>query len=173
MPEPATKVAKSITSGSESNDLTPEKQKETSDAPASQSSEPSSSSSSSNPLQSKAQVRHRARKTQHTVRNATENEIQFESIPLNDAVKSERRLSDNDSIKCAINNMLESDEVQEIIQRIANERVRCNFLLATYQIADINFTLNTHPDTLRHQFRERLKKRKERVATATKKAVQK
>lgn len=133
MSEPSAKVSKPITSSSESNDPSPEKPKETSTASTSKPCEPSSSNSS-NPLQAQTQVRHRSRKTQHTVRNAAENEIQFESIPLNATVRKEPRLSDNDSIKSTINNMLESVEIQELIQRISNERVRCNFLLATYQV---------------------------------------
>ncbi|XP_034477882.1 uncharacterized protein LOC117784293 [Drosophila innubila] len=165
MPEPQRKLAKLVTSGSESNETSPEKPKETSEASTSKSCEPSTSNSS-NPLQAQTQVRHRSRKTQHTVRNAAENEIQFETIPLKEAIKKEHRLSDND-IKHTIKKMLESEEVQDIIQRIANERVRCNFLLATYQMTDINFPLNSNPEFLRAQFRDRLKKRKEQVATAT------
>ncbi|EDW31693.1 GL11256 [Drosophila persimilis] len=62
----------------------------------------------------------------------------------------------------AIDNMINGHEMQALIKRIARERVRCNFLLATYQLPDMNFALNTHIDTLRYQFRERLRQRNER-----------
>nr|AAL28447.1 GM04983p [Drosophila melanogaster] len=67
-----------------------------------------------------------------------------------------------DKVSVAIRSLVQSDEMQELIKRIANERVRCNFLLATYQLPDMNFSLNTSMDTLRNQFRERLKQRRDR-----------
>jgi len=143
MPEPTTGMAKSITSGSETTDPSPEKQREMPDTPTSKSSEASSSNASGNLHETKAQVRHRSRKTQHTVRNASENDMQFVSMPANEVKKT-------DGIKTIVNNMLDSEEVQEIIQRIANERVRCNFLLATYQVRASKYSLNILLSTIFH-----------------------
>ncbi|KAH8297451.1 hypothetical protein KR044_012082, partial [Drosophila immigrans] len=169
--------AKSVISGTESNDPSPKKLNESSDASSSKSPESLSFG------EAKTQIRHRARKTQHTVRNGVENEIQFESIPLDEAGGSScpqakvPRLED-DGIKSVIENMLDSEEMQKIIQEIAEERVRCNFLLATYQVnsklqylivyikhcqsqlPDMSFRINTELDMLKYQFRERLKKYK-------------
>lgn len=161
MAEPSSRVKPTVTSGSEASEPTPEKKRKVSMSAAkstdvlmvksreSLSSDTTSSpTSSSSANQTKPQVRHRARKTQHTVRNAAENEIQFESILLDNDTKEkeaystaaaqeqkELRLpSESDPIKNTVNQFLGSDEVQQIIQRIANERVRCNFLLATYKV---------------------------------------
>ncbi|KAH8384605.1 hypothetical protein KR093_002643 [Drosophila rubida] len=176
---------KSVISGTESNDTTPKKQNESSDASSSKSPESLSS------REAKVQNRHRARKTQHTVRNGVENEIQFESIPLDETESSSSpqskvpKIDVDDNIKSVIDNMLDSQEVQEIIQQIADERVRCNFLLATYQVKtnlqylriyckhwllqlpDMSFRLNTDLGILKYQFRERLKKHKMENNTAT------
>ncbi|EDW60564.1 uncharacterized protein [Drosophila virilis] len=182
MPEPATAMAKSITRDSQINEHTPEKQRkisvpssaETSSTRTSEFS-PSDASSNCPPIDiNSKQVRHRSRKTQHTVRNAAENEIQFETIPLDDeatesgvhqSVQEDKRLKDSKNLRLAIGNMVNTEEVQAIVQRIANERVRCNFLLATYQLPDINFALNTPIEALKLQFQERLKQRRERTNT--------
>lgn len=160
--EPSSRVKQAVTSGSEASEPTPEKKRKISMSTAAKSTDvlivksteslssdtTSSPPSSSSANQTKPQVRHRARKTQHTVRNAAaENEIQFESIVLDNDMKEketsaaqeqeqkELRLpSESDPIKDTVNQFMASDEVQQIIQRIANERVRCNFLLATYKV---------------------------------------
>ncbi|KAH8398979.1 hypothetical protein KR222_007351, partial [Zaprionus bogoriensis] len=189
MPEPGTAKVKCATSSSEASEPTPEKRRKTSpssttaDGAKAKSSESLSSDTTASPPtssasahQARTQGRHRSRKTQHTVRNAAETEIQFESILLDvdtkeqqsnpglpaAAAPAELRLPESDTLKETICQILDSDEMQKIIQRIANERVRCNFLLATYHLPDMNFTLNTHLDTLKFQFRERLRQRKER-----------
>ncbi|XP_017002689.2 uncharacterized protein [Drosophila takahashii] len=115
--------------------------------------------------------RNRARKSQQGARRISP-DLQFESIALGEGgaesqISKKSNLNKDptdsqDKANTAIRNLLQSDEMQELIKRIANERVRCNFLLATYQLPDMNFTLNTSMDTLRLQFRERLKQRKER-----------
>lgn len=194
MPESISRV-KPVASGSEASEPTPEKKRKISmsakaaDVIVGKSTESLSSDITNSPPNSssanqiKPQVRHRARKTQHTVRNAAENEIQFESILL-DVDTNEKKIKDT------INQFLATEEMQQTVQRIANERVRCNFLLATYkvrlpaatlsvtsyvyfiihlylQLPDMNFVLNTHTDMLKFQFRERLKQRKERPTTTT------
>lgn len=138
MPEPISRV-KPVTSGSEASEPTPEKKRKISmsakaaDVIVAKSTESLSSDTTNSPPSSssanqiKPQVRHRARKTQHTVRNAAENEIQFESILL-DVDTNEKKIKDT------INQFLASEEMQQTVQRIANERVRCNFLLATYKV---------------------------------------
>lgn len=158
MPEPISR-GKPVTSGSEASEPTPEKKRKISmstkatDNIVAKSTESISSDTTSSPpssssaMQLKPQIRHRARKTQHTVRNAAENEIQFESILLDvdtketktkpiatQEVQEELRLSGTDPIKDTVHQFLETEEMQQIIQRIANERVRCNFLLATYKV---------------------------------------
>ncbi|EDW77056.1 uncharacterized protein Dwil_GK22130 [Drosophila willistoni] len=131
-------------------------------------------------------VRHRARKTQHQPR-PTDTDIQFETIasgvdsPTEAHVESTstpakqlKMLHEEDSsaqgynnqIQVAITEMLNKNEMQDEIKRIARERVRCNFLLATYQLPDMNFTLNTSIDTLRNQFLDRLKQRREKARLA-------
>ncbi|XP_034105017.1 uncharacterized protein LOC117568452 isoform X1 [Drosophila albomicans] len=176
MPEPTrlTESEKSVISGTESNDPSPKKQNELSDTSSCGKSTESLSSS-----EARAQIRHRARKTQHTVRNGVENEIQFETIPLDDTADGSSspqskvpRLEDDD-IKTVVENMLDSEEMQQIIKQIAEERVRCNFLLASYHLPDMSFRLNTDLAVLKHQFRERLKKYKVENASAagTSKAI--
>ncbi|XP_003736953.2 uncharacterized protein [Drosophila pseudoobscura] len=115
--------------------------------------------------------RQRSRKSQHQTLRMSPADIQFETIALED--EETRRANKMASVKTdepqlqrnvvdAIDNMINSHEMQALIKRIARERVRCNFLLATYQLPDMNFALNTHIDTLRYQFRERLRQRNER-----------
>lgn len=160
--DPSSRVKQAVTtSGSEASEPTPEKKRKISMSAAAKptdvlmvksteslsSDTTSSPPSSSSVNQTKPQVRHRARKTQHTVRNAAENEIQFESIVLDNDTKEKetsaaqgqeqkevRLPSESDPIKDTVKQFMASDEVQQIIQRIANERVRCNFLLATYKV---------------------------------------
>ncbi|XP_033252424.1 uncharacterized protein LOC117191754 [Drosophila miranda] len=115
--------------------------------------------------------RQRSRKSQHQTLRMSPADIQFETIALED--EETRRANKMASVKTdepqlqgnvvdAIDNMINGHEMQALIKRIARERVRCNFLLATYQLPDMNFALSTHIDTLRYQFRERLKQRNER-----------
>ncbi|EDV98190.1 uncharacterized protein LOC6568718 [Drosophila grimshawi] len=200
MPEPATALAKSTNKRREADEHTPEKKRKlsaevdekaaavatatTSDSDAAVNSSPanvSSSSSNANANLTATQVRHRPRKTQHTVRNAAENEIQFESIPLDDD-DDEDEGGEDESHKINVHlkapateplmyvyeeymKMLDRPDVQEIIERIAIERVRCNFLLATYLLPDMNFKLNTPKEVLKNQFIERVR-RKERLTGA-------
>ncbi|XP_068146386.1 uncharacterized protein [Drosophila tropicalis] len=129
-------------------------------------------------------VRHRARKTQHQPR-PTDTDIQFETIASGvdstTAAEAESTCTPAKQIKMqheegssahrnqiqvAITEMLNKQEMQDEIKRIAKERVRCNFLLATYQLPDMNFTLNTSIDTLRIQFLDRLKQRREKARLA-------
>ncbi|KAI8038382.1 uncharacterized protein LOC128254693 [Drosophila gunungcola] len=116
--------------------------------------------------------RNRARKSQQGARRISP-DLQFESVALgageaggSKAPKKPKLESDSsnsqDKVSTAIRNLVQSEEMQELIKQIANERVRCNFLLATYQLPDMNFALNTPMETLRIQFRERLKQRRDR-----------
>ncbi|XP_017068853.1 uncharacterized protein LOC108106373 [Drosophila eugracilis] len=117
--------------------------------------------------------RNRARKSQHGARRISP-DLLFESVALEDGeeggqskapkkVKYEKESTDSQvKVSTAISNLLKRPEMQEVIKRIANERVRCNFMLATYQLPDMNFALNTPMDTLHMQFRERLKQRRDR-----------
>ncbi|KAH8348481.1 hypothetical protein KR084_007962 [Drosophila pseudotakahashii] len=115
--------------------------------------------------------RNRARKSQQGARRISP-DLQFESIALEEGgaeskISKKSKLDKDptdsqDKVSTAIKSLVQSDDMQELIKRIANERVRCNFLLATYQLPDMNFTLNTSMDTLRLQFRERLKQRRDR-----------
>ncbi|KAH8401888.1 hypothetical protein KR009_008531, partial [Drosophila setifemur] len=114
--------------------------------------------------------RNRARKSQHQTLRMSPTDCQFESIAVEedgpsapkqpklemDAVQTE------ESVKKTISDFIHSEEIQELIKSIAKERVRCNFLLATYQLPDMNFTLNTPMETLRFQLQERLKQRRDR-----------
>ncbi|XP_041449757.1 uncharacterized protein LOC121404414 [Drosophila obscura] len=95
--------------------------------------------------------------------------LQFETIALEDEesrrakmpkVSDEPQLQRN--VVDAISNLIAGHEMQALIKRIAKERVRCNFLLATYQLPDMNFALNTPRNTQRYQFRERLRQRNEK-----------
>lgn len=157
MSEPTLDLPKSVSSIAEINEHTPEKQRKTSistaapeavtaTTPGSASYETTGSvppktknniSSSSNQMQTKNQGRHRSRKTQHTVRNALENEIQFETIPLDDETSAaqEQLVKENEKLNVVIGNLINTDEMQTVVQRIANERVRCNFLLTTYHVS--------------------------------------
>ncbi|XP_039483687.1 uncharacterized protein LOC120446679 [Drosophila santomea] len=116
--------------------------------------------------------RHRSRKSQHGARRISA-DLQFESVAVDElgaggSKASKKRKMEKeptvaqDKVSVAIRNLVQSEEMQELIKRIANERVRCNFLLATYQLPDMNFALNTSMETLRNQFRERLKQRRDR-----------
>ncbi|XP_032572156.1 uncharacterized protein LOC116800567 [Drosophila sechellia] len=116
--------------------------------------------------------RHRSRKSQHGARRISA-DLQFESVAADELgaggskAPKKRKMEQKaavaeDTVSVAIRSFVQSDEMQELIKRIANERVRCNFLLATYQLPDMNFSLNTSMDTLRNQFRERLKLRRDR-----------
>ncbi|EDV56342.1 uncharacterized protein LOC6546837 [Drosophila erecta] len=117
-------------------------------------------------------VRQRSRKSQHGARRISA-DLQFESVAVDElgaggSKASKKRKMEKeatvaqDKVNVAIRNLVRSEEMQELIKRIANERVRCNFLLATYQLPDMNFALNTSMDTLRNQFQERLKQRRDR-----------
>jgi len=117
--------------------------------------------------------RNRARKSQQGARRISP-DLQFESVAVDggegggasEAPKKPKLEKDpedaKDRVDKAIKDFVKTDEMQELIKQIANERVRCNFLLATYQLPDMNFTLNTSLDTLCIQFRERLKQRRDR-----------
>ncbi|XP_016946563.1 uncharacterized protein LOC108022220 [Drosophila biarmipes] len=117
--------------------------------------------------------RHRARKSLQGARRISP-DLQFESVAAeggegggaseaSEAPEEPKLEGDSkDKVKTAIRNLLQTDEMKKIIRQIANERVRCNFLLATYQLPDMNFALNTSLDTLCIQFRERLKQRRDR-----------
>ncbi|XP_016981261.1 uncharacterized protein LOC108046193 [Drosophila rhopaloa] len=116
--------------------------------------------------------RHRARKSQHGARRISP-DLQFESVALEAGERGDSKApkqpkletdssNSQDKVSTAIRNLVQSEEMQELIKQIANERVRCNFLLATYQLPDMNFALNTPMDTLRVQFRERVKQRRDR-----------
>ncbi|XP_017959690.1 uncharacterized protein LOC108653579 [Drosophila navojoa] len=177
-------LPKSESSAAEINEHTPKKQRKISvssaaetniaTTPGSTSSETTNSSplnaansnkDINNPLHATHHVRHRSRKAQLTVRNGLENEIQFETIPVDDEnpADQEQRVKENESVYTLIANMLNTDEMETIVQRIANERVRCNFLLATYNLPDMQFSLNTPLEMLKFQFQERLKLRRERL----------
>ncbi|SPP75136.1 uncharacterized protein LOC117580511 [Drosophila guanche] len=115
--------------------------------------------------------RQRSRKSQHQTLRMSPADLQFETIALEDeetrrANKAPKLHTDEPPLQAnvvdAISKLIADDEMQALIKRIARERVRCNFLLATYQLPDMNFALNTQTNTLRHQFRERLRQRNER-----------
>ncbi|XP_017039104.1 uncharacterized protein LOC108086638 [Drosophila ficusphila] len=126
--------------------------------------------------------RHRARKSQHGSRRIS-SDLQFESVSLEGGKGDEAKGSKQSKLEkasadtqldvnAAIENLMKTKEMQELVKQIANERVRCNFLLATYHLPDMNFALNTPIDTLRGQFRERLKQRRDRNnATSSSKGV--
>lgn len=57
---------------------------------------------------------------------------------------------------------LASDETKTLLQQIAEDRVRINFLLASYNMPEIQFALHTKPDVLQFQLEERIKHRKRR-----------
>ncbi|KAH8271537.1 hypothetical protein KR018_004689 [Drosophila ironensis] len=69
-------------------------------------------------------------------------------------------LSRAEHIRKTIDQFVNAEEMQTLINTVAKERVRCNFLLATYQLPDMNFSLNTDLETLQFQFEERLKQRR-------------
>ncbi|KAH8285070.1 hypothetical protein KR054_004678, partial [Drosophila jambulina] len=113
--------------------------------------------------------RHRARKSQLQAKRMSPTDLQFETIPGDEDLESppaKHSKLEKDAalkkelVKESIAKLLASDEMHKLIKRIARERVRCNFLLATYQLPDMNFSLNTPLDTLCFQFRERVKQRR-------------
>ncbi|KAH8386198.1 hypothetical protein KR200_001022, partial [Drosophila serrata] len=113
--------------------------------------------------------RHRARKSQLQAKRMSPTDLQFVTIPEDEGLeappskqsKLERDAAlKKEQVKASIAKFLANDEMQGLIKRIARERVRCNFLLATYHLPDMNFSLNTHMDTLCFQFRERIKQRR-------------
>lgn len=158
--EPTIDLPKLESSAAEINEHTPKKQRKISvssatetnaaTTPGSTSSEITNSSplnstnsskdSKDNNQHTTHQVRQRSRKAQLTVRNGLENEIQFETIPVDDETPSaqEQRVKENESLHTLIANMLNTDEIETVVQRIANERVRCNFLLTSYHVSNIN-----------------------------------
>ncbi|XP_033150976.1 uncharacterized protein LOC108596953 isoform X2 [Drosophila busckii] len=123
-------------------------------------------SATANSNKSSPQGSHR-RKTQHTVRNEAETDMQFETIADEESVLMPVAVPSklDDNLKTAIGNMLDSDDTKTYLQRLANERVRCNFLLATYQLPDINFVIGTPIETLQNEYNLRLRQRQERSAT--------
>ncbi|XP_002006664.2 uncharacterized protein LOC6580866 [Drosophila mojavensis] len=164
-------------SAAEINEHTPKKQRKISVSSAAETNtattpgSTSSETTNSSPLNSNKdsntthQVRHRSRKAQLTVRNGLENEIQFETIPVDDETPAaqEQRVKENERVSTLIANMLNTDEMETVMQRIANERVRCNFLLTSYNLPDMHFSLSTPLEMLKFQFQERLKLRRERL----------
>ncbi|KAH8253062.1 hypothetical protein KR032_003405, partial [Drosophila birchii] len=113
--------------------------------------------------------RHRSRKSQLQAKRMSPTDLQFVTIPVEegpDAPPTKQSKLEKDAavkkehVKASIAKLLAADDMQKLIKRIARERVRCNFLLATYQLPDMNFSLNTHMDTLCFQFRERIKQRR-------------
>uniref|UniRef100_A0A0A1XGH8 Putative ATP-dependent RNA helicase L377 n=1 Tax=Zeugodacus cucurbitae TaxID=28588 RepID=A0A0A1XGH8_ZEUCU len=63
---------------------------------------------------------------------------------------------------------LASDETKALLQQIAEDRVRINFLLASYNMPEIQFSLHTKPDVLQFQLEERIKHRKRRSLESSK-----
>ncbi|XP_039950563.1 uncharacterized protein LOC120768091 [Bactrocera tryoni] len=63
---------------------------------------------------------------------------------------------------------LASDETKALLQQIAEDRVRINFLLASYNMPEIQFALHTKPDVLQFQLEERIKHRKRRSLESSK-----
>uniref|UniRef100_A0A0K8UF05 Uncharacterized protein n=1 Tax=Bactrocera latifrons TaxID=174628 RepID=A0A0K8UF05_BACLA len=63
---------------------------------------------------------------------------------------------------------LASDETKALLQQIAEDRVRINFLLASYNMPEIQFALHTKPDVLKFQLEERIKHRKRRSLESSK-----
>ncbi|KAH8252238.1 hypothetical protein KR038_006970, partial [Drosophila bunnanda] len=118
--------------------------------------------------------RHRARKSQLQAKRMSPTDLQFVTIPQEEdappakqsKLESEAALK-KEQVKASIAKFLANDEMQGLIKRIARERVRCNFLLATYHLPDMNFSLNTHIDTLCFQFRERIKQRRGNATPAS------
>ncbi|XP_017087460.2 uncharacterized protein [Drosophila bipectinata] len=112
--------------------------------------------------------RHRARKSQHQTLRMSPTDCQFETEgappPTKQLVlEKDSAASSKGKTNQFFANFVNSAEMQDLIKTIANERVRCNFLLATYQLPDMNFALNTSMNTLRFQLKERLKQRQDRA----------
>lgn len=63
---------------------------------------------------------------------------------------------------------LTSDDTKALLQQIAEDRVRINFLLASYNMPEIQFSLHTKADVLQFQLEERLKHRKRRSLESSK-----
>lgn len=63
---------------------------------------------------------------------------------------------------------LASDETKALLEQIAEDRVRINFLLASYNMPEIQFALHTKPDVLQFQLEERIKHRKRRSLESSK-----
>lgn len=123
-------------------------------------------SSSSTAVDSRS-VRHRARKSQHQTLRMSPTDCQFETegapTPSKQLLlEKDTAISSKDKTNQFFADFVNSNEMQDLIKIIANERVRCNFLLATYQLPDMNFALNTSMNTLRFQLKERLKQRQDR-----------
>ncbi|XP_030380031.1 uncharacterized protein LOC115628182 [Scaptodrosophila lebanonensis] len=119
----------------------------------------------------------RSRKSKLETLRISPTDIQFETIiALDDDDSKELHGRINQAgpyiplveiVEVGIRKMLNTEDMQLSISSIAEERVRCNFLLATYHLPDMNFVLNTHIDILKYEFRDRLRQRRERFAAST------
>ncbi|XP_036318007.1 uncharacterized protein LOC118732972 [Rhagoletis pomonella] len=67
----------------------------------------------------------------------------------------------------ARNDFLMSDETNALLRQIAEDRVRINFLLASYNMPEIQFSLHTKPEVLQFQLEERIKHRRRRCQEAS------
>ncbi|KAH8301617.1 hypothetical protein KR059_006592, partial [Drosophila kikkawai] len=153
------------------NEHTPKTTKTAKEPDSATSGKPSLLSDSTSPSSSTdgKSGRHRSRKSQLQAKRMSPTDLQFETIPGEEGseappAKHPKLEKDaalkKETMKASIAKLLANDEMQELIKRIARERVRCNFLLATYQLPDMNFALNTPLETLCFQFRERIKQRR-------------
>ncbi|XP_054742739.1 uncharacterized protein LOC129247583 [Anastrepha obliqua] len=67
----------------------------------------------------------------------------------------------------ACTELLISDETTALLHQIAEDRVRINFLLASYNMPEIQFSLETKPEVLQFQLEERIKHRRRRSLEAS------
>ncbi|XP_067625643.1 uncharacterized protein [Eurosta solidaginis] len=62
----------------------------------------------------------------------------------------------------ALNEFLISDETKQLLRQIAEDRVKINFLLASYNMPEIQFSLYSKSEVLQFQLDERIKSRRNR-----------